>query len=365
MPTMIYHVPFPLQPNAATASQIRPVKMREAFEAAGYNVIEISGYANERRRRIRQVERQVRQGLVVDFAYSEAATIPTSFTEPRHLPLHLFLDRNFFKFLHRFDVPIGVFYRDVYWAFPDYVASVGRPVAAVMRKLYQWDIDTYNRYVKVLFLPSTEMAPYVDGLKWPQPQPLPPGCPAAIQPTKSALTLPLNLLYVGNIGGDHYRVTSLLEAVHNNTNVSLTIVTRETDWEKAKTQYRDLIGNNITVVHAAPNQLDKHYRTADIAMMFVEPQEYRDFAVPFKLFEYLGRGKPVIASSGTMAGDIVERSGAGWTIPYSTESLEQLLGQLMTDLDLIPKASSNAQKVGVENSWENRAREVAAILTRT
>lgn len=363
MPTMIYHAPFPLRRDAATASQIRPVKMREAFESIGYKVIEISGYAKERSKKIKFLTRKLRNGLKVDFVYSEAASIPTSFTESRHFPLHLFMDRGFFRTLHKLDIPIGVFYRDVYWVFPDYVESVGRPIAAIMRKLYEWDINTYNRYVTVLFLPSLKMAPFVPGLQGPKTVALPPGAPASGPLNKKASTVPLRLLYVGNVGGSHYRVSNLFEAVKDDPDVSLTVITRENDWHNAKEQYGHMIGDNVTIIHEVPDQLEKHYQRADIALLFIEPQEYRDFAVPFKLFEYLGYGKPVIASARTFAGEIVEKYDAGWTIPYTTDALKDLLSDLVYSPRQVSEAAKNARHLGIEQSWENRAREVAAALT--
>lgn len=364
MPTMVYHAPFPLRRDASVASQIRPVKMREAFESLGYKVIEVSGYAPERRRRIESLTRELKQGLKVDFVYSEAATIPTSFTEPKHFPLHLFLDRKFFKILHHFDIPIGVFYRDVYWVFDDYVDSVGKPIAAVMRKLYEWDISTYNRYIKILFLPSLKMAPYVPGLRGPRALALPPGAPTSSRSNERTPAVPLRLLYVGNVDGVHYQISNLFEAIKDNTSVSLTIITRENDWNNAKARYGSLIGENVTVIHEASGQLEKHYRNADVASLFVKPQLYRDITIPFKLFEYLGHGKPVIASAETLAGDVIEESGAGWAIPYSTSALRALLSELVSDPNQVLEASANARREGREQSWENRAREVAAALTQ-
>lgn len=385
MPTMIYHVPFPLQPGVATASQIRPVKMRQAFEDAGYRVIEVSGYAHERRRKIAFLKQKLREGLQVDFVYSEAASIPTSFTEAKHFPLHLFLDRDFFKALHAHDIPIGVFYRDIYWAFSEYVEANGKAVAAVMRRLYRWDLDTYNKYVKVLFLPSLKMGEYIPGLAGPEMVALPPGAPTAmVEKTNSAgvagagtagpemegsgmessgmESSPLQLLYVGNVGGSHYRITDLLEAIQESPEVSLKIITRQGDWENARQEYEPLMGKNVSVIHAAPEDLEEHYSAADIAMLYIQPQEYRDFAVPFKLFEYLGHGKPVIASAKTFAGQMIEQSGAGWTIPYSAEALKALLAQLTKNPEHVEATTRRAEEVGAENSWENRAREAAAAL---
>ena len=44
----IYHIPIPLDPNAKSASGIRPQKMLQAFKRLGY---EGSGYLNSKPRR--------------------------------------------------------------------------------------------------------------------------------------------------------------------------------------------------------------------------------------------------------------------------------------------------------------------------
>ena len=58
------------------------------------------------------------------------------------------------------------------------------------------------------------------------------------------------------------------------------------------------------------------------------PHEYRDFAAPLKLFEYIGNGKPIIATEGTFVGDVVTRDKLGWTVKASVEEFTALLEQL-------------------------------------
>ena len=66
MKRMIFHMPLPLNPQAKSASGIRPVKMLEAFKSLGYEVFEITGYSAERKIKIdgfliKNIERERRK----------------------------------------------------------------------------------------------------------------------------------------------------------------------------------------------------------------------------------------------------------------------------------------------------------------
>ena len=61
----------------------------------------------------------------------------------------------------------------------------------------------------------------------------------------------------------------------------------------------------VQVVHRSGAELEQLYDNADACVLFVQPDPYREFAAPVKLFEYLGHGKPVIASAGTLAAQVV------------------------------------------------------------
>ena len=85
------------------------------------------------------------------------------------------------------------------------------------------------------------------------------------------------------------------------------------------------------MVHRSGDGLSGLYEDAHLGVLFMEPVEYRDFVLPFKLFEYLGRGKPIVATAGTLVGDFVAEHGIGWAIPYRAESLAELLDRLSED----------------------------------
>ena len=143
---------------------------------------------------------------------------------------------------------------------------------------------------------------------------------------------------------------------------SLTICTRPDQWEAAGDQYADLVeaaGDRIEVVHRSGEELTALYERADLCVLFVEPDPYREFASPVKLYEYLGRGKPVIASQGTLAAEVVGAAGAGWTLPYDATVLSGLLRRLLQHPQEVAEAAGRARQARQEHTWLSRARTVA------
>ena len=93
---MIFHVPRRVEKGKASGFHVRVSNMLQAFIDNGYTVDFISGNAKERKQSIKQIRRNIKEGVLYDFLYAENATIPTLLTELHHLPTHPFLDFTFF-----------------------------------------------------------------------------------------------------------------------------------------------------------------------------------------------------------------------------------------------------------------------------
>lgn len=357
---MVYHAPFPVGPGATSASGIRPWKMLEAFKALGFDVFEVTGYARRRRRRFAELRRQIDSGWRPAFVYSETATIPSSFTEPKHFPLVPELERSFFRHLHRHRVPIGVFYRDVYWSFPEYDERVGKTVASAMRVLYRREIRTFNRYVDVLFLPTSRMGEFIPGLHGPRLVALPPGADSHLKRARDSRKL--ELIYVGSLGGHHYDVSELVRGVGLVEDVVLTICAPREQVEKEKDALSGPGEKMIRLVSESGAGLERLYGQSQVGSLLMAPQQYRSFAAPMKLYEYLGHGKPVLVSEGTHAAEVVNRYDAGWVVPFNADSVAQVLARLRDNPEEVEEKSRNAQRAALENTWERRAVTVVDTL---
>lgn len=393
MPCMIYHTPYQLRTDGTVASALRPRRMLQAFKNLGYEVIDFTGTGRQRRAKLAILRKRLQEGLQVDFCYSESATVPNAFTEKHHFPLRLFVERNLFRLLHRYHVPIGVFYRDVYWVFPAYKRSIPAIVYPVMRALYQWDVRVYNRYVDALFVPSPGYAEHTPGLKVALTPNLPPGTdpekgeeagalaaanllgePSAGSDSNAAPATPatpitpsgsadpaLRLFYVGSVGGELYDMTPLRLALQNLPQVHLTLCTPRNElWQREVPLWEVL--DNVTIIHQSSDQLAPAYAQTDVCLMFIRPGEYRDFAVPYKFFEYLSYGKPVITSTGTYMQRITEELGHGWTLDFTQTDLEKLLLHLVEHPEEVAAKTAIAHQVSAENTWEVRAQTVSDTL---
>ncbi len=373
----MFHAPYPLEDEPKAASGLRPLKMREAFETLGYEVVDVTGYARDRRKAMKQLVRELDRGRQVDFVYSESATIPNSFTERRHFPLHVLLDRRFFKAMKSRGVPVGVFYRDAYWAFPEYVKRVGRAIAAPMRALYRWDLDGYSRYLDSLFVPSVglleavrqsgnyerTLSPLSRGY---QVHELPPAgefAGAPINDLRKGDTL--RLLYVGGIDQEIYNITMLMQVVMERDDVSLTICVPEASW-LAFTSATGFVPNaNVKVVHTRGEGLEPYYAQAHICCLYMPPTDYRGFAAPVKFFEYMAHSRPVLATSDTYVANLILGEGVGWAVDYGAAPLNQFFDNVIASPRTLQEKALAARSFGERNEWTDRAEQAAELLAPT
>lgn len=361
---IIFHHPLPLDENAKSASGIRPLRMLAAFKELGCTVDLVTGYSAERKQCIAKVKENIRQGKKYDFVYSESSTMPTVLTDPHHLPLHPFLDWQFFNLCKKNNIPVGLFYRDIYWLFDNYGKGLNPVKTAVAKLAYRFDLWVYQKTLAKLYLPSMEMGAYVPRVDSSHFAALPPGhtSPDIItQPASELSNRILKLFYVGGMSS-HYQMHELFKAILNLPYIELTICTRESEWQSVQHEYPELIPN-VQVVHLSGSEMESQLRASDIAVLFVKPQEYWEFASPVKLYEYLGFQKPILASEGTLAGRFVKDQGVGWTLPYEVDSVSDLLKELIKNPGLFDPVYEKLQQVAPHHSWHARAKQVIKDLS--
>lgn len=360
---MVFHTPYPLDPHASSASGIRPVQMRNAFASLGYTVWEVTGHTQARKKAIERVTRAMSDGIHFDFCYSESSTMPLTMTEPNHVPLNPFFDFAFLRRLRRSGVKVGHFLRDIYWLFPAYRTAVPFPKRSVAQLAYRWDVRNYQTSVDRLYVPSLGMASYLD-INADLIEALPPGhswMTPVLGPSTGA-----HLFYVGSISS-HYKLHTLVEAVSRSSaagaDVSLTICTPPAQWDLMRPEYARLLSPAVRIVHGHGDAIKSHYEETNIGALLMEPDEYRDFAAPVKLFDYLGSGKPILATAGTFAGDLVAREGIGWSLPYETDAVASWLTRIAHAPALLAERRREVEVARQLHTWEARAAHVANDLS--
>jgi glycosyltransferase involved in cell wall biosynthesis len=192
---------------------------------------------------------------------------------------------------------------------------------------------------------------------------LPPGVTTKFVPNnKDSINKELNIFYVGGIG-KVYKFPVLLKVISEMKNINLTVCLRELEWINEKDAYDIYINQNINIIHKSGKDLLPYFSNADILSLFLEPNEYRKFAMPFKLFEYIEKGKPILATSNTAVGEFVKENDIGWVIDYNYSKLKELLEHINNNKQEINIKKQNIQKCAEINSWQNRVKQISKDLS--
>lgn len=339
--------------------------MTAAFQALGYRVDPVMGRIHERLPAMRCVMQRLEEGATYDFVYMENHTIPLHLTEPRLQLLRRYplADLRFLLACRRRGVPIGMFYRDAWWRFPEY-----RAASPVFKRALRWPFHSielllYATLADVVYVPHLAMAEILP-IRLGQVRALPPGTvriPAL--PSKRAETRggPLRIFYVGGLG-PFYRLHSLVAAVRRIPGVRLTVCCRSQDWQDCRESYAPLMSDQVDIVHAHGADLLPHFGEADVLSCFLSPTSYWRFTLPLKLFEYLGHAKPILAARDTNAGAFINEHDIGWTTADDSDEIADLLMRVRSRPDELAAKGANAARIAAQHTWEARARQVAHDL---
>lgn len=355
---MVFHLPFEIDKNRVSASQLRPLKMMHAFQTLGYQVFEVTGGLKERRRKIKQLEEELSKGHKFDLCYSESSTMPTLLTEDHHLPTAPFLEINFFSLLKKVGIPIGVFYRDIYWKFDSYKKNVNLLKRSFATLFYYVDFWIYQQYADIVYLPTLSMAKHLPQSLAEKSVALHPGAEAhgyKETPIDRDPAKPLTFIYVGGVMPPHYDLRPLFDIAQKHNNRQFKIVCRKEEWDGIKNSYS--ITDNVSVLHVSGDQLIKEYEEADIFLNIREQDEYLHFAMPMKIFEALQVKKPVITSNLYEMAHLISSNGLGWVL-RKTEDFEDIIDALEKDSAIYNAAVNNINKFIKTNTWVSRAEQV-------
>ena len=363
--SVIFHHPGPLFDEPRSGSQVRPFRMLQAMRQMGYEVENVSGPGKTRSAHIRKLVSEIKRGRHFDFVYSESRSIPTLLAEDNRLPVWPLYDLWFLRFLKKAGVPVGLFYRDVFWRFPRYHTMIPKWGGMITKPLYWLDWWWYCRYVDHLFLPSEAMAVYLPS-QWEKSglTALPPGSPAVgldSLPLKKDRGV-LRILYIGGINPPGYDISRLFALARDSQNVHLTVCCRESEWRHLQNYYHAThLDKNIKIVHLVGSDALKLYEAADIFCILWPKDEYLDFAVPVKLFEAIGHGIPVVTYAGSEVARIVERESTGWVVE-DDEQLRRLIDDLCNHPETLGLARLKVYDAAKRNTWNARVEKAASTL---
>lgn len=368
---MIFYHPAPLSTDPQSGSQVRPVKMLEAFRTLGYDVYEITGNLGQRVKKINELmdilSRQPRSSY--QFFYGESITAPPIIRDKTLSLGQAFKELSIFSRLHSQKIPMGLFYRDIHWKFDQYKNNLRLEKRLLSIPFFYYELYLYARFLDYLFLPSIGMCKIIPFFKdGSRVIALPPGC-NDIQASDERLNplsskgsqFSLRLLYVGGIIPPLYDIRPVLDIVRKRTDFQLTISCRRQEWDSWKNVYEPFLSPNIRIIHANEHELQSLYLQSDISLLFYTPHEYRRLAIPLKLSESLGYGVPIIASGDTEAARFIQAECIGW-VANSSDELGNLLTYLAYNSAEIKTMRKNVYQVCARHTWRQRAQQVADLF---
>ncbi len=357
---MIFHLPWKVNKQYASATSIRPYKMIAAFEEIGYEVYPIMGNGAERHDAFVRLQQLIeRDHIDFSFMYSESSTQPTAIASGKHdMIRYPLLDYRIFRYVHHRNIPIALFYRDIHWKFDE--LSKNRRTwfkYYFFLLLYRLDLVMYRQYVHAFSTPFHRMRDYVP-VRFDSVFDLPAGCDRRELSPYTVSRHGIRIFYVGGFG-HLYSMHALCEAVHRTEGVYLTLCIRAEDWERVKHEYAVVEqSDRITVVHASGDDLLPYYNEADILSFVLRPYEYLSITVPYKLYEYVSFGKPIITTKRTGVADFVEQNDVGWSVEYTADDLCDLFERLKSNPNEIERKRRNTIDIIPRHYWSKRAETV-------
>lgn len=115
-------------------------------------------------------------------------------------------------------------------------------------------------------------------------------------------------------------------------------------------------------MHGTKEEVKKMFSQTDLFCILINPVEYLNFAVPYKLFESLGYGCPLLGTNHTMTGDFISEKKIGYTCNYTAKDIEkQLLFILDNKTDLV-LLREQVKQIALEHTWEKRCLTVIESL---
>lgn len=365
MKSVLLYYPFEVAENANSGSKLRPKEIYKAFKEWGarenVEILLLSGSSSERESLFEQWKNQGKLDQL-EFCYMENQTIPFWLTDKGHIPKKPFVDQKVMRFLKQRHVPVGVFYRDVYWKFDELYPLKGLK-KTVMKTIYRMEEKFYNKYCKVIFLPSDAMGKFVDIQK--EMISLPPGGKKMNIVRKEKKSPFSQGLYVGGINNEDYGLFLLLDALEMANQeekiCELTVVCREDEYKQLPEDKKKRIDEmKVTVKHVSGEALNELYREMDFAFIPRFRSTYNDFAVPVKLVEYLSNELPVVATYCQAQQEIIESDGYGIICEDKPASMAQAIKEMAPNA---LQYRENIQKTFIQkHSWLARVEKIKSAL---
>lgn len=366
----VFYFPYELNEKYDRPSLKRPLKMLNAFKEITIKGHVIEAIGKSRDLAIHQIQKDIKNGMKdeIELVYVESINKPLFLQRIMERKINIFGDYFFFWRCKKNNVPLAIFYRDALWVTKRFRTLVPRYSYYFLKLVFYIEFKLLEFLFDVFFLPSLEMAKELPfGENKILINELPPAVDIekyqSVDEIKQRKNNGIILIYVGNINPDFYNISPIVNVVRNNSLVKLNICCRKNDWDQYNEFYKLKHIKNIHVHHVEDEKLARLYRGSDIHIMLFAEDAYRKFAVPFKFYESLQFGIPIITNDGTKVASLVHELDVGWVVS-SEEDASTLIKRLNIDQSPILEKKKNIGRVVKDNTWQSRAGKVIDICKK-
>ena len=256
-------------------------------------------------------------------------------------------------------VRVLTYIRDAYQLFPEYYATDSAK-RRISRAAFLPAVRALTKVSSLVAFPSRGLARSVLGDGWAQRAPLlPPG--AKVAPVSPVRPGARAFLYVGSLAhaaqGGGILVEAMALARERSQDLELICVTPPHDQPAGPRPgwLRYLRASGAEIEELLPEVL------ATITPRMRTP--YNELAVPIKVLEYLGYGRPLIVTDVGETAAMVRAAGCGLVVPDTAEGLSAGIGEVASaSPQQIRSWGAAALRAAEANSWEVRAARIMELL---
>jgi glycosyltransferase involved in cell wall biosynthesis len=114
-----------------------------------------------------------------------------------------------------------------------------------------------------------------------------------------------------------------------------------------------------------PDELPALIGGSRIGLANSKPVEFRKYACPLKVMEYMAAGVPVIATSETEAAEMLKRLECGLSAPYDSDALVDAVMRLLGDDDQWREMKDNGIRASEQRTWDRLVDHELGLIRST
>jgi hypothetical protein len=262
-----------------------------------------------------------------------------------------FFDILLMLFLRACQFEVIVFYRDAYWVYPEFRAYRNR--AWFLYLIHFTEFKILSILVSKFAVPSGQFA---DLLSVKDYVVFPPACDelliSKIEEARSVTQAKpkdcgFSIIYVGGVNKNFYDLKDILKLRES---CEITICCRREELGAMDIELQEAISSGeVNCIHESVSLNSTFLADYDLGFLYHPKSQFKSVAVPFKFYEYMAAGLPVIIDPNTPISRMVkvQRLGIVGGIDEISERMQCYQGELMN-------WRANCLAFAKSNTWENR-----------